>query len=1029
MTKDYQDIQLDGQVKKVLIRQTFDGRSYVLVEDIRDAFFYFGDSFEVDGVPVPFLEDDHHVKLYPHRIASYPGKTLTIIPVNQVSTCQETAIVQSSPATRDVSLRNNQPDPREQIQALLDAQTKQLMEAISSVQDRLDRNDRQLLMSQRNIEDKQDKLMGKMDTIIANTEAIITQTFELHEYTLPRLFIVLPEVAYRGLNPARILSSYANTKFRLYFLCECGNHTSPTGPQRLNHIHIARHEGYEINRPTEFFSKYGPHMLRLLRMLKFGMNLASGAIPALCTINAMDLPEAVSRDIELKVTACMQYLADFQKSLDNNAPQGEFDGESSLDEIVPIEGADLRRLESFLEKKDQERAFGNLFRTVDDHGHVKWICLDHYRSTYHLRQDHEFENEISVNQGDYDKRLGIVTVVLQTSEAIDTFLTAMTRAGAFNELDVHLRNYSYKDLKKLSESLSKTNVSKLTLTGHQYKEISIMCKKKLSPVLSIMAAGKVRHFRFKDIKDLVPSRGIDVPERLPTVRSLELSGISIKDGHELLGKILHSCHDLAVFRLTDTKIKSNYLKSVMDGLSTSKNLRILSLHNCEISSDSAEILASTLGKYPLLSELDLSQNDLDDSSCCDVINAVGSQLEKLSLSSTYFGNEAAMALERDISGDSLKHLDISYSTEELGSDAMESIIRLIGRLKCTALLFPRVEDPADDLCARAIGKLDTEKLERLEIEGSTCGDQTAVSLARMFTGPQPAISTLKVDLPRLTLTGAQTLGDTLPGDCQIASVSFGGSGLFRSSIRESAILQTLFANVCTRLTHLTLSDTAMDDEVASVLSHSLQGTTPACRLEHLDISENKMTPAGGIMILEALHHNVVLQTLRMESQSFTEFGSMGNAAHQFLRTNRSLRCFSVSHVNLCELTFGLSDNENTLLSIEAHYVDGQIDDVLAFGDLLKSSQNTLLRLVVRQARVCDDESSLEHLSQSLKQNQTIVDLEWDYDPDYDSDNHVLQRYLDRNRDLWRKKAGAKEKDLVLAGVDPWTVHAISRGAK
>ncbi|KAF9173461.1 hypothetical protein BGX20_003131 [Mortierella sp. AD010] len=1042
MPREYQDVQLNDQVKKVLVREGSDGCSYVLVEEIRDAFLYICDKFELHGVPVPFLENDSHERLYPERIAYYPGEVLTVVPLAQtLSSPQPTAIVPSRVFVR-----------REQsLFTLLDVQTKKLtsvMSVLDSLQDQVDQLGRntqqsdvkmsQILATQKNIAETQDKLLGKMDMVIANTEALLTQTFELHEYTLPRLFIVLPEVAYHGLNPAMILSKYTSVRYRLYFLCECGTHTSPTGPHRLNHIHIARHEGYEIKHPTEFFRKYGPHVLRLLHVLKFGIKLASGAIPALSTINAMDLPEDITDDLESKVTSCIQYLSAYQKSLDYNVP-GMDNGtttaddfgpsKSHLDDIVQIEGADLRQLDSFLQKKDPSRALGNLFRTVDEHGHVKWICLDHYRSTYHLRQDREFENQILLNQGVYDKRLGIVAVVLPSSDAIDAFLTAMTRAGAFNELDIHLHNYSYHDLKTLGQSLSKTNVSKLTLTGHHYKEISSMYRKKLSPILSIMAAGKVRYFQFKDTKDLIPSRGVEIPKSMSAVRSLELSSISLKDGHEVFAKILHACSDLAVFRLTDTSMKPSYLSPTLGGLSSSGNLRVMSLRNCDISTDSAEALATFLKTCPKLIELDLSQNCLDDSSCCEIIDAIGNQLVKLSLSNTGFGDESAMALERNIGGELLKHLDISNSSEELSSDAMESIIRLMSRLRCTELMLPRVQDPSDDLYAKAIARLDASKLEHLEIEGSSCGDQTALSLARMLSVPLQALVRFKVDLPRLTLTGALALGDALPSDCQVATVSFGGSQLFQSSAYESRSLQSLFTSVCSRLTTLALTDTAIDDKVASYLCEALRGDNAACRLENLDLSDNKMTPVGGAMVLECLHHNETLQTLRMGSQSFVEFGSMGSAVQRFLETNRTVRCLSVSHVNLCELSLGLSHNANTLKAIEVQYVDGQIDDVFAFGDYLKSSQNTLLRLVVRQARVCDDEPSLEHLSQLLKQNQTIVDLEWEYDQGCDAESHVLQRYLDRNRDLWRKKADAKEMDLILAGIDPWTARAICRGAE
>ncbi|KAG0376463.1 hypothetical protein BGX24_007725 [Mortierella sp. AD032] len=80
-------------------------------------------------------------------------------------------------------------------------------------------------------------------------------TYELHEYPIPRLFIILPKDISEG-KPAGL----PNNHFQLYFLCECGEHTKMLYGDNTNipHlIHIAKHEGYDLQRPTEFFQKYG----------------------------------------------------------------------------------------------------------------------------------------------------------------------------------------------------------------------------------------------------------------------------------------------------------------------------------------------------------------------------------------------------------------------------------------------------------------------------------------------------------------------------------------------------------------------------------------------------------------------------------------------------------------------------------------------------------------------------------------------------------------------------------------------------
>ncbi|KAF8932520.1 hypothetical protein BGZ58_007008, partial [Dissophora ornata] len=84
--------------------------------------------------------------------------------------------------------------------------------------------------------------------IQSKTEAILTQNYELLEYTIPRLFIVLPETSISW-DPTTML----HTKFRLHFICECGEHTKSSRSEIPHHLHLANHEGYVVNKPTEFF--------------------------------------------------------------------------------------------------------------------------------------------------------------------------------------------------------------------------------------------------------------------------------------------------------------------------------------------------------------------------------------------------------------------------------------------------------------------------------------------------------------------------------------------------------------------------------------------------------------------------------------------------------------------------------------------------------------------------------------------------------------------------------------------------------
>ncbi|KAG0039089.1 hypothetical protein BGZ89_007955, partial [Linnemannia elongata] len=151
------------------------------------------------------------------------------------------------------------------------------------------RRDEQLLREQSESKLREEQILAKQQETVdrltvaqQHIEAILVQNYELHEYPIPRLFVILPD-AYERWDPRNFMAE----RFRLFFLCECGDHCNPSTRSRTpsgqlaiaavdssicvsvrSSIHLANHEGYELSRPTEFFDRYGPYVLGMLRILK-----------------------------------------------------------------------------------------------------------------------------------------------------------------------------------------------------------------------------------------------------------------------------------------------------------------------------------------------------------------------------------------------------------------------------------------------------------------------------------------------------------------------------------------------------------------------------------------------------------------------------------------------------------------------------------------------------------------------------------------------------------------------------------------
>ncbi|KAF9191113.1 hypothetical protein BGZ50_009641 [Haplosporangium sp. Z 11] len=396
----------------------------------------------------------------------------------------------------------------------------------------------------------QQQALDRLAVIQSRVQAVLTQTYELHEYPIPRLFIVLPKETQRR---DRIISPFS-TRFRLYFLCECGEHTkgqqqhqdqqqnwstdaSPlsasSGGSRMasHHIHLAKHEGYDLDRPNEFFRKYGSHILTLLQMLKYGIIAAGILVPPLAQLGLIEGIDKVQSGmgssesaLEPKVDLAIQYLEAFSSGLieagdganNNNNDQNNRCGSQAADdfmatyqqttekqahELEALEGADLRHLRSFLKFKDESKILGNLYRIVTNEGHVKWVCLDHYRENYRDSAVKQFKDAVAVNGGFFDDATGKVQIRLSSSSVAKQFFESLEKAKFIQELEMTLCwETTLEDLRMLRDTMKKSNVISLTLdlcnTVGPSRDI-LNRSRRYDPILQMMANTKLHIFSLK----------------------------------------------------------------------------------------------------------------------------------------------------------------------------------------------------------------------------------------------------------------------------------------------------------------------------------------------------------------------------------------------------------------------------------------------------------------------------------------------------------------------------------------------------
>lgn len=317
-------------------------------------------------------------------------------------------------------------------------------------------------------------------------------------------------------------------RYRLYFLCECSaSFTLPLG-SGLNHLHIAKHPGYEIDpgREDEFFRRYGTMVLMLLIFLRHGYDPSDESPPCssksappkhskddpqftdaketllkrvnrISTLKAADLPDAIARQVEQKVDAMIAYLEQLRKGHQESSNSTEYnnngdttsgaemdtkaDGQksppaSSLED-QQIQGlvslSDLHQLYSFLglsilSKRVQSGQLANLYRISNVRGEVSWVCVYHYRWTFLEKNIDDFEHWIVTRRGHFDKQTGSISMTLVSRANTRTFCSWITNKVAPSLVEVHLKlgwKFGKKDLWRLANAFASSTVTVLSLDG------------------------------------------------------------------------------------------------------------------------------------------------------------------------------------------------------------------------------------------------------------------------------------------------------------------------------------------------------------------------------------------------------------------------------------------------------------------------------------------------------------------------------------------------------------------------------------
>ncbi|KAI7827625.1 hypothetical protein BC939DRAFT_85558 [Gamsiella multidivaricata] len=367
------------------------------------------------------------------------------------------------------------------------------------------------------------QILSRQAILENQMQAGIAQAYELHEYPISRMFVVLPK-------PKRRRNKFTNpltAQFRLLFLCECGAHTMKEGGTIPHEIHLAKHEGYDIERPNEFFRRYGLHALTIMKVLQYSIYVTGMAIPSLAYFKLAEGLDSIRNGLGGEASNIGHIIEDainFIQNSQDNAHSGN--GESpSWNEVEALEGADLRQLESFLRTKNKDRALGNLFRTTTYEGHAKWVCSDHYRANYQRSNMLRFKDVVMANDGEFIEDIGRLPISIGSSIIARQFYEALTKARGIQTLGITLKwNATLEDFRALAIAINKTNIASLEMEGWYCKVPAldfINNGRRYDPIMEMMSNGRISSLKLKGFEDFyqrISGSSIGMVSRLQSLK-------------------------------------------------------------------------------------------------------------------------------------------------------------------------------------------------------------------------------------------------------------------------------------------------------------------------------------------------------------------------------------------------------------------------------------------------------------------------------------------------------------------------------
>ncbi|XP_051981225.1 ribonuclease inhibitor-like [Xyrauchen texanus] len=354
---------------------------------------------------------------------------------------------------------------------------------------------------------------------------------------------------------------------------------------------------------------------------------------------------------------------------------------------------------------------------------------------------------------------------------------------------------------------------------------------------------------------------------------------------ESLSSVLQSSKSLRELDLSNNDLQDSGVKLLSDALKSPHcTLEILRFAACRFTYQCCESLSSVLQSSKSLRELDLSNNDLQDSGVkllSDALKSPHCILETLRFAACRFTDQCCESLSSVLqSSKSLRELDLSNndlqdSGVKLLSDALKSPHCILEILRFAACRF------TDQCCESLSSVLQSSKsLRELDLSNNDLQDSGVKLLSDALKSPHCILEILRFAACRFTDQCCESLSSVLRSSKSLRELDLSNNDLQDSGVK--LLSDALKSPHCT-LEILRFAACRFTDQCCESLSSVLRSSKS---LRELDLSNNDLQDSGVKLLSDALKSpHCTLEILRLSGCMVTEEGCCSVASA--LRSNLS----------------------------------------------------------------------------------------------------------------------------------------------